>query len=262
MSLFTEVFPINMANVPPLFAYTIDTTTHTQATTVGHKVAYRLGRHVGGNWIWCEDKLISDQEVDSQQLTTFLRELWQHPDESLHVAQGIKPLANWQPSPFDIAEFVANGLTAKHHWEVMKALGAHNFENGQVKIEREYTTRGRVVDGQPAVSISVSSSIIYRSTLKQYMQTIEEDVEETIHGLLVASTVGNPFKGKVVGVAGPLKEKREWLLNITSQQAIKKAIETAADNEPVISVKTASGGVYSYLSSILQPVMRMEDMEA
>ena len=262
MTLFAEIFPVQKEALPSLYGYQLATATEAQAIEVGHKIAYRLGREVGGIWIWSNLMLISDQAtLDPNILTAFLSRLWQHPDESLQMVQNIHPVSSWEASIYEEANFVASGLTQKLHWKIMDALHSHNFENTKVKIEREYTIRARVVANKAAVSISVSSNVIYLQSLKQYMQTIEANPEKSILGLQVASMVGHKLKGRVVGIMGSLGEKREWLLTITSQDEMKERIKSSPDTELLIGVQTASRKTYQYLASTLQPIMRMEDME-
>lgn len=253
---FVDVFPIESKAIPPLFAYSLKTG-NGEPTTVGGKLAYRLSNQVGGMWVWTNDLLLSDTILSDEKISTFLRTIWANGDEVLKDIQAIELVKDWVPTKLDQAEFVARGILPKHEKEVFAFLKPKGQDFGRIRIERDFSVRGWVVEEIPAVSIMLSSNVIHKQTLAQHLAS-GRNPAETI-GLMVAS-INDDLKGEIAEVVGTLSQNREWLLAKTSKEANRRAIQSAPDSEMTFRVETR-GGKYIYIASALRPIVRMNDLE-
>ena len=115
--------------------------------------------------------------------------------------------------------------------------------------------RGWVVEGEPSVSLSISSRLIYRSDLAEYTSSVTRP--DDLKGLWVGAKQST-LKGEIVEIAGPLHEHRTRLLNLTQEEETQELLRSAPDEE--IVVRVASGrNEYDYAASALRIILRTSD---
>lgn len=255
-NLYVDMFPVNIASIPPLFAYNIKAISN-DLSSVGGKLAYRLKNKFGGNWIWCNGKIISDKEITEDDLHIHLKELWEKED-SLSDIQGITLNPSWKPLASEIGDFAARGLLANYQAEIRKILDPKKQNFGKIRIDRDYSLRGWAVGEQPTVSISVSSNIVHVQNLDQYASGVK-DHEELI-GMMVVVVSAKDFKGEICEITGELSEKREWLLAKSKDETTRNFIKRAPDNELTVKIATRTSQ-YVYIASMLRPIVRMGDLQ-
>ena len=255
--LSSDFFPIETSKLPQLYGYEI--VGDDNVNTVGGKLAYRLRRTFSGNWVWSNYKLISDtqkSEVDFQVALSTLRK--NEPDTfgNLHK---VVPMEGWHPSAQEIADYVARGILQKPELsdKIQNTLRKNLVDLGKAYVERYYEIRGWSVQGEPAISLSISSHIIYNGDLAEYVRTIN-DPEEELVGIWV-KIKAQDFKGEIVEIVGPVKEHRKRLLEISRDERAQQVIQKASSNELVVKIVSGQNR-YDYVASALNPILRMGDL--
>lgn len=262
LTVFAEFFPINQEALPPLFAYQLQLTGTRQnnnLATMGGKLAYRLRREFGGHWVWTANRLVSDlPPKEEAEFKMVLANLWNEQVAIFKSLQKVKPDEYWQPSPQALADFVARGLLADLDSDIRHLLTQDSLRLGKARLERVHEIRGWVVAGEPALSISVASRVVYLQDLNGYLRANSDKIDSIVQdGLWVADKTSS-LKGQLVSVVGKVVEHRERLLALASREDIQEIIEKAADEELVVEVSTGRSS-YDYVASALRIVLRTED---
>lgn len=255
--LFTEVFPVKTGSIPTLSSWQIRVGNQ-ETVSLGWKLAYRLGRLVGGHWIWAEGKLVSDTTVSQDEMNRTLQQIWNDPSVDFGNVRGITLLSDWNPHTLTIADFVAFGLAGDLQRTIEARLGQHRRNLNNAYVERDYSVRGWEVDGHPAVSISVFSQVVYTTPFQVFVNA-RHDLDELL-GLLVKDKTST-LKGEIVEIVGPLSDHRTRLLSYTKRDPMIAILQNAPDDELVVKVKPVSNDGYDYPVSALQLVIRTKDYE-
>jgi len=254
MKIFTEVFPINLSVVPKLFVYRLIISSG-DISTIGGKLSYRLKRDIGGHWVWTCNRLVSDTERSEDEIMHIVRRLWR---EQPHVYGGLQEVSrdfHWRPTSRATADYVARGLFKDFDRAIRDVLREKRVVLGNAYIERVHEVRGWVVNGEPAVSISVSSHLLDSHDLKWYASKTSTPNE--LIGLWVLDKTSTA-KGEITEVIGNLGKHRERLLALTTRKEMEDMIENAPDEELVIGVKVGPN-IYEYIVSALKIIVRTED---
>ncbi len=252
--LFTEVFPIQITALPKLSAYILDTGGR-ETSSIGGKLSYCLRRTFGGHWVWTSNRIVTDHPQRVDEIMRVVEELWhEQPEVFSHLHQVSQDLS-WQPTPQAQADFVARGLFADIDSEIRSILSGKTPYPGDVYIKRVYDRRGWVVQRKPAVSLSISSRLIYKQDLKAYATRISSP--EALIGMWVADKTSD-LKGEIIQIAGRVAKHRKRLLVLTAREEIQSIIENASDNE-LVAVVLAGRNEYHYVLSALQLIVRIED---
>lgn len=250
---YVDVFPVVPKALPELYAYAIEVVSD-HASAIGGKLAYRLRNKFGGNWIWCGGQIVTDKIVPDDAIEEFLKQL--RTEQPLSVVQKITRNQEWKPSAWEQGEFAARGLLANYQTEIRGVLEPRRQNFGKVRIHRDYALRGWAVNNKPAVSIAVSSNIFHTQLLHEFAAT--KDPQELI-GIMVAVD-RKDFKGTIIEITGNVREMREWLLNISSDEMTRNLISRAPDDELTVKIETRTSQ-YIYIASMLRPVVRMGDLK-
>jgi len=255
IEVFTEVFPVRIAEMPKLFAYSLAVKGE-DLSTIGGKLSYRFRRKFPGHWVWTGNRLLTDNPQDSAEIMKVVEELWHEQGDIFRSLHEVKQDSACQPTPQMVADFVARGLFADIDGQLRQLLSSKVQDLGSARIERAYETRGWVINGKPAVSISVSSHVIHKQDLKTYFTNSCQKPEDLL-GVFVRDKTST-LKGEIVEVAGEMKAHRTRLLAFTQREEMQEIIENAPDDEPVVSVK-AGRQLYDYPVSALQIIVRTMD---
>ena len=141
--------------------------------------------------------------------------------------------------------------------EIRSYLSTQRVTLRNAKVDRVYRARGWVVDGRPALSISLYSKLIFDQDLFQFWGSSGGTTD--IDGIWVDEKAST-LKGEVVGVVGPVRDHRSRLLALTSRTEMHEIIANATDDEPVVKV-LAGPSTYDYVASALDIILRMEDFK-
>ncbi|MEN9250396.1 MAG: hypothetical protein Q6K95_09415, partial [Gloeomargarita sp. GXS_bins_116] len=268
MPTYVDVFPVIPEALPKLYAYAIEVVSD-HASAIGGKLAYRLRNKFGGNWIWCGGQIVTDQIVPDDAIKEFLKQLWtEQPlskeflkqlwtEQPLSVVQSITLNTTWEPSAWEQGEFAARGLLANYQTEIREVLEPKGQNFGKVRIHRDYALRGWAVNNKPAVSIAVSSNIFHTQLLHEFAATLQSP--QDLIGIMVAVD-RKDFKGTIIEITGNVREMREWLLSISSDEMTRNLISRAPDDELTVKIETRTSQ-YIYIASMLRPVVRMGDLK-
>jgi len=251
VEVFTEIFPVRTSEIPRLFGYTLQIKGG-DFSTIGGKLSYRLKKKFPGHWVWTGGKLLTDAPQDITELMKVVEELWHEQPDVFRSLYEVNQDSATQPTPQMVADFVARGLFTDIDGQIRKLLSSKVHDLGNARIERAYETRGWVIEGKPAVSISVSSHVVPKQDLKTYFATSCREPEDLV-GLYVRDKTST-LKGEVVDYVGKMKDHRARLLAYTQRDEV----ENAPDDEPVISVSTGRQS-YDYPISALQIIVRTMD---
>lgn len=263
MDLFVEIFPIESGIVPPLVAYQLQVvpdTTASQRNRLGSKVAQRLRKAFEGEWLWSDDRLITDTARAAIELTITADILREEQPAVFGCLQSIEPDVSWQPTPQAVAQFVIRTRLRELTPTMQVALDKLNTRIRNARTERDFRLRGWSINGQPAVSISILSRLIYDQNVQQFtgMERDPHVVSEKLNGLGVVD-VSSGERGEIVQVLGTMAEHRQRLLELAPDDHLRQMLTNALDGEWVIA---AQFGRYEYhfLASSLQLIIRQAQM--
>ena len=251
---FVEVFPVGPSIASALSAYELEIG-GTERNLIGGKLAYRLLREVGGHWVWTSNRLVTDNPQDDDRLEAIVSSLWRDQPDTYKDLRGLRCDESWLPNAQVPADFVARGLFRDIYADIRNVLATHEHDLGSARVERAHEVRGWVVDGEPSVSLSISSRLIYRSDLAEYARSVTRP--DDLKGLWVGAKQST-LKGEIVEIAGPLHEHRTRLLSLTQEEETQQLLRSAPDEEVVVRV--ASGrNEYDYAASALRIILRTSD---
>lgn len=252
--LFVEVFPIQTSTLPRIFAYKIDTGGG-DASTIGGKLAYRLRRKFKGHWVWTSNRVVTDAQQPPNEIMSVVEELWREQPDVFKDLKDVKYDPDWRPTSYAQAIFVANGLFVDIEHEIRDVLYRKTQDIGNARVERVHEIRGWVVQGQPAVSVSISSRLIHKQDLKSYAGGISSP--EELIGLWVGDKTST-LKGEIIEIGGRMREHRTRLLALTQREEMQDIIKNASDDEIIVRVLSGHNE-YEYPISALRIILRMEN---
>ena len=193
--------------------------------------------------------LLADEPQVEEAINNYLKELWEKREEVFRSLESIKITPAYRPSTQGIANFVAKALLDDVVPAISKSLLQHQQKRTKYFINLKCDRHGWVVEGHPAVSISIRSELEYKGDLTTYAATVQ-NVNDLI-GLHVFDMT-KPFEGsmEITGIVGKLGEdgRREKLLKYDTSSEMRQSIENAPDDELVVKTKNR----YDYISSVLK----------
>lgn len=252
---FTEVFPVDTTKLPPFFAYELNIKGE-DASAIGRSLTYHLKRRLGGHWVWVNNRLVSDIQKSAADLKGIVATLWNEQPDKFKDLQEIIPDPAWQVHPLAQAEFVARGLAGDLEAKIRETLAEKHLDLGNARIDRTHDIRGWVVQGEPALSISITSRLLHKHDLKTYF-IVSKANPENLKGVMVADKAST-LKGEITGVVGNLSQHRTHLLEVSSKEESKNTIKRASDDELVVRVWTGQKH-YDYVMSALRIIVRTQD---
>ena len=249
-----EVFPIDQASLPVLKAYTVEVKGD-DTSTVGGKLAYRLRKALHGHWIWSKGRILTDTSPAQSAVDKVVQDLWSERSGAFNHLRKISQDSAWKPSVQAYADYATMGLIGDYDREIRKILDGEIKTLGNVRVERQYESRGWVTGGSPSVSLSIFSRLLYNQDLNSYAASLSRP--EELVGLWV-SAKASPLKGEIIGIEGRLREHRDRLLALSREPGNIEIIRKAPDDELVVSVESGRNQ-YEYVVSALGIVVRTED---
>lgn len=180
---------------------------NTRQEAINGKIRYRLENQLGGHWIWDGELqgLVTDTLVKEADLERFLGDLHAGPDKA--VFAGLKKLSlapNLKVSTARIAKFVAKALLDDVNDKTREVLNQARRDRGIYSVNTSCYRRGWVIDGQPAVSISLQRTLDTKLNLREFIARFPQD---GLVGLLVVDMTKPDFQSamavtKVIGLLG------------------------------------------------------------
>jgi hypothetical protein len=249
--IFTDVFPIEVNNLPNLTAYRLQTGSGT-LQEIGGKLSYRLKKNFGGHWVWTGSRVLTNTPKDQAEINTLIEELWKEEGDVFKQIHSLNLDEAWQRSDTDIAQYVDKGIFSNYDRKIKAVLQKERQDLTNAYVERNYDRRNLVINNKPAISLAISSNMVYKQDLNEYSKTIS-DLTKLI-GIWVADKTKVNFKGAITKIIGTVKEHRTRLLAYKLVPEIQKAIEEASEEELVVQIN----GKYDYIASCLNIILRMD----
>lgn len=253
--LFTEVFPIDTASLPQLFAYRIQAA-NGDALKLGGKLAYRLRHTFPGFWVWAGERILTDLQPNPVKLMMAVDSLVKQEPAVFGEIVAVEADVLWEPTAAALADFVARGPLEQLGGAMRDALAKTHFTLRNARVEREHRLRTWVVNDQPAVSFSIISHLIADVELVAYAATVDKPAE--LVGLRVADK-STTLQGQIIKIVGTLGEHRERLLGLTLREQTRTLLLQAPDDELVVKV-TAGRNEYDYAASALKVMVGLSDI--
>lgn len=254
-SCLSEIFPVQLTTIPELTAYQLNIRNDDLAT-IGGRLSFRLHKVFPGRWIWTYPWIITDAPQSEEAIMAEIEKLWQEHPTLFQGLLSLKRVSIWQPTAQVQADFAAKALWTEVKPAITQKLQEWSTDLPTIRISRTCSVRGWVVQGEPALSISVDSRILAKQDVQEYLR--HKKSAEAILDLMVADKESS-LKGIVVGLAGTVAEHRKRLLGLASTEASKSNIRKAADDEVVVQVSATGHLPYDYVARALQIIVRTSD---
>jgi len=200
-TLFTEIFPVRVGALPQLSSYIVEVNGG-ETSSVGGKLAYRLKRTFPGHWAWAGWHIVTDFPQSDEAVMKVVEALWAEQPDIFRSLRRVYQARNWTPSAQTQADFVARGLLADEERKIRQILDTQKQDLGSAYLERVYEVRGWDVQGKPAVSVSISSRLVFKQDVATYAKSVSP---EALIGLQVADKTGT-LKGEIVDIKRHVKE--------------------------------------------------------
>jgi hypothetical protein len=153
--VFTEIFPVRTSEIPRLSGYNLQVRGG-DFSTIGGKLSYRLRKKFPGHWVWTGGKLLTETPQDVKEVMKVVEELWHEQPDVFRSLHEVRQDSDSQPTPQMVADFVARGFFTDIDGQIRKLLASKVQDLGNARIERVYETRGWVIEGNPAITFSIS----------------------------------------------------------------------------------------------------------
>ncbi|MCS6836776.1 MAG: hypothetical protein NZ750_12265 [Anaerolineae bacterium] len=255
--LFIEVFPLELAGLPPLNAFLLNSARPDPISAgEGSKIARRLERALGGGWTWVEGRLLTDVDCSPVQVDIALDVLRTQEAALLEGVLGVQEDRAWASSPQTQALYAERLLLTPLETQLRAALSKHVVPLGQARVERQVEVQPCVVAGQPALAMSIKSWVIAPQSLDQLMKGLDDP--RVVVGWTACDKSNLEAQGRIVGLGAMMASERERLLSLTRRAAMRQLIEAAADDERVVRLELR-GQAYEYAASALWRVLTPND---
>jgi len=251
-----DIFFVKTESIPTLYAYEVELTTMSEekkreeTNKILNALPYHLRRIRVGHWARDRNFIISDVEVNDEELKNILRELREN--EKFRFLKEIRRVQNWEPKVSSYAAFVARGLSEDVDKEIKQKLKEFekSYENGKFKVRRNYKIIDLVIDGKPAIGILIDSDMVSGITLKDFLKengiSVEKFIQEEPYKEWKVKDKETNLVGKVISVIGTMKENRDELVKEATTPGRKERYERIPDDEEVVVVETEDKKRYDY----------------
>jgi hypothetical protein len=252
--LFVEVFPIE--TVPDLRAYQIQMSDGS-APKFGSKLAYRLRQKLDGCWVWADGRMLTDTPPEPMKLLMAIDAIKEEQPKTYGKLSLLEEDYAWQPTPEIVARFVIRGPLNALGDTIVQALSSANARVGNAQVQRESLASAWVVNGEPAVSFSIVSHLIYATDLYTYALGVEKPNE--LVGLRVTDMTST-MQGEIIKVVGRVSDHRERLLKLTQRETMRQLLRAAPGDDLVVKVKSGQNE-YDYVASALNVMIGMDNAQ-
>lgn len=255
---FSEVFPIRLEGLPPLLAYRPVLTDQAERLIdrrTGARLAARLRSRLGGYWFWHGGRLIADSEPDPARLILALDAVRTDAPEPFAAIAALEIDLSWTPDAQVTADYALRWPLAAIEAQLQSALAGTTFALKDTLIERGYQARAWVIDGQPALSLTVTSRLLFEPPLEQFLTLLDKPAD--LVGHRVADKTA-PRSGEITRVLGTVKDHRRKLL-AAADAAMRPIIEAAPDDHLVLRVLVDEAEI-DVVSDALWLVIRVEEI--
>lgn len=132
----------------------------------------------------------------------------------------------------------------------------------KVKVRRELDFWAEIIELQgelqPALTLTVHSSILYRGNLEEFYQ---KNPEKLLIGLKVRDIELGSY-GTITQLAGTVGEHREKLIKKATRESSKQALRDAPDDQPLVTVQFKNSSQRDYPMVLLRPCVTAETSDS
>ena len=123
--VFTEIFPVMIDKLPPLFAYQLNISGSDQ-NTIGGKLAYQFKNRLNGHWAWTQAQkvIITDISYSLEELRETIKVLWEEQPDPYAFLIDIGLYDTQNLTDQAIADFVAFGLLEDQDKDLKRVLSS------------------------------------------------------------------------------------------------------------------------------------------
>ncbi|MFW9890522.1 MAG: hypothetical protein ACFFER_20300, partial [Candidatus Thorarchaeota archaeon] len=168
---FTEIYPIQEKHIPELTAYSLDLSGG-EAKIIGGKLSFRLRKKFGGHWFFADYRIVTDSPVGIAHVDGVVEEAWGVQPEIYRHLRGLTLDTMWKPSPYAKAMFTKNMLSQSLGPTIRKILSDKCIDLGEIEIQRIHDVRPWIIQGKPAISVSVASRLKHKQDLNELLSKI------------------------------------------------------------------------------------------
>lgn len=261
VDLFVEIFPIAPDSLPTLSAYLItvdEGVDDARLRRLGTRVVNRLKKTYPGSWRWQDGLVVTDSPRSLMELTITLDlAIDEQPDHFAGLA-GFDEAPTYRATPQTLAEFVVRENMKKLDAQITSTLKKSESRLRNARVEREHRITPQIVNGEPALALSIISRLIYFQDVQTYAgdERNLKALGDTLSGLWVSDKT-SPLRGEITGVKGTLAQFRDDL--IVSNPAMEKIINDAPDTDWVISLRAGSNA-YDIVARALWLIVRVPEL--
>ncbi|MEQ8675164.1 MAG: hypothetical protein RLP44_20675 [Aggregatilineales bacterium] len=261
IDLFVEIFPIAPESLPVLSAYRIalaPDVPEAWGRRIGSRVVSRLKKTYPGVWRWQDGLILTDSPRSLMEITITLDLALDEQPDHFAGLEGIDDAPDYQPDARTRADFVVRETLRKLDAQITETLKKSETRLRNVRVEREHRITAQVVDGEPAVALSIISRLIYFQDVQTYAgdQRNLKDLRDTLSGLWVSDKT-SPLRGEITGVKGTVAQFRDDL--VVTNKAMEHFIRDAEDTDWVISVRVGSNA-YDIVARALWLIVRVPEL--
>jgi hypothetical protein len=258
--LFVELFPIRAENLPPLTAYRMvmqpGSARLISERQTGRRLARLLRRSLPGAWLWAGQRLLTDTAPNPVRLAMLIDALRAEQAAIFGDLISLEEDVSWQASPAEQAQYALDAALPIIEPEIHRALAETAYDIRNAVLERVYDTRAWIVDGLPALSVSVISRLLYDVPVEHFLASLDKPSD--LHGYVAALRTAT-VSGEIVRIAGKVGDLRARLLRQNDDPAMETYITSAADDHAVIRL-SIGGEERDIVSDALWLVIRSEDL--
>jgi len=255
-----DIFFVKTDSITNLYAYEVELTTlseekkREEMNKILNALPYYLRRR-GGYWARDGNFIISDVEVNDEELKNILQELREN--EKFQFLKGIRRVQGWKPEASSYAVFVARGLSKDEELEKEIIQNLQNLKDSENKKEEkekiEIRRNWKIIDlviHEPAIGILIDSEIVSRITLKDLLReegiSVEDFINKEPYKEWKVKDKETNLVGRVISVIGSMKEKKDELVKKVTTSGRKERYERIPDDEEVVVVETENEKRYYY----------------
>jgi hypothetical protein len=260
--LFVEIFPIHPDAIPKLVRYRLDFITGADSRfmdEIGKRLAARLRRLLDGDWLWLNQSIITDNaELNPMEVVLIGHALKNDFPDFFRSLDSIQPQTSADVTPSETATFIHRTALKKLNDALQTEVEQFNDKIPRAQTKREVKLQNWDVNGQPAVSISIASRLIYDQSLQAFIgdETDADRVYERIISLWV--TDGDNLRGEIVDLGGLVGDHRERLL-IGSPDIEAEHVINANPHSWLVKVR-ADGIERELLAERVFPLVRLPQL--
>src|SRR5690606_29994299 len=196
---------------------------------LGRTLVTRLRKALPGNWLWSEDRVLTDTPAMSFEIDGTVESLKAADPDYIGVIERLAADLMWMPTPENTADFVIRTQLKALDDAFNAALEKFNRESFKnARIEREYKATPWNAGGLPADSLSVAARLVAEQDAQSY--AAQRGDPELLIGLRAADKF-SATTGDIVRISGRVGERREKLLKSAHKDGLRRLLRHAADDE-------------------------------